>query len=111
MVKFLLNGVAVMLTAYLLPGVHVTHFGYALLAALALSAANVFIKPLLILFTIPLTVVTLGLFMLVINAWVILIVESMVPGFTVDGFKWALLFSLIMTVFNSMIKDFLKERE
>lgn len=111
MLKFLLNGVAVMLTAYLLPGVHVTHFGYALLAAFTLSVVNVFIKPLLILFTIPLTVVTLGLFMLVINAWVILIVESMVPGFAVDGFKWALLFSLIMTVFNSMIKDFLKERE
>jgi len=108
MLKFLLNGVAVMLTAYLLPGVHVTHFGYALLTALALSATNVFIKPLLILFTIPFTVVTLGLFLLVINAWVILIVESVVPGFSVDGFRWALLFSLIMTVFNSMIGDLLK---
>ena len=108
MMKFLLNGVAVMLTAYLLPGVHVTHFGHALLAALALSAANVFIKPLLILFTIPLTVITLGIFLLVINAVVILMVESVVPGFSVDGFWWALLFSLIMSVFNSMIGDFLK---
>ena len=85
-----------------------THFGYALLAALALSAANVFIKPLLILFTIPLTVITLGIFLLVINAVVILMVEAVVPGFSVDGFWWALLFSLIMSVFNSMIGDFLK---
>ena len=103
--RFLLNGIAIMLTAWLLPGVHVEHYGYALLAAVILSFVNTFVKPLLIIFTIPLTVVSLGLFLLVINAVVILIAESLIPGFQVDGFWWALLFSLIMSVFNSMIKD------
>ncbi|MFZ9503066.1 MAG: phage holin family protein [Cyclobacteriaceae bacterium] len=109
LLRFLLNGIAVMLTAWLLPGVHVEHFGYALLAAAMLSLANTFIKPLLILLTIPLTIFTLGLFLLAINAIVILLVEDFIPGFQVDGFWWALLFSLIMSVFNSMIKDLTKK--
>lgn len=105
LLRLLLNGLAVLLTAWLLPGVHVEHFGYALLAALMLSLANIFVKPLLIILTIPLTIVTLGLFLLAINAIVIILVEGLIPGFQVDNFWWALLFSLIMSVFNSMIKD------
>jgi|SRR5688572_24746210 len=105
-VRFLLSGLAVLLTAYLLPGVHVEHYGYALLAALLISLANVVVKPILILFTIPITIITLGLFLLVINALIILLVESVVPGFEVDGFWWALAFSLILSIFNSMITDF-----
>ncbi len=111
MIKFLLNGAAVMIAAYLLPGVHVTHYGYALLTALALSLANTFIKPILIFFTIPLTLVTLGLFLLVINSIIILLVSKLVPGFQVDGFWWALLFSLIMSVFNSMISEILQRNK
>ena len=68
LVRFLLNGVAVLLTAYLLPGVDVTNYETALITALVLSLANVIIKPILIVLTIPITVVTLGLFLLVINA-------------------------------------------
>lgn len=108
--RFLLNGLAIMLTAWLLPGVHVEHYGYALLAAFILSLANTFVKPLLIILTIPLTIFTLGLFLLVINALVILLAESVIPGFQVDGFWWALLFSLIMSVFNSMIKDLTEKK-
>ena len=61
-IKFFLTGLAVLLTAYLLPGVHVENYGQALLVALVLSIANVIVKPILILFTIPLTVLSLGLF-------------------------------------------------
>jgi putative membrane protein len=111
MIKFLLNGAAVMVAAYLLPGVHVSHYGYALLTALALAVANTFIKPILIFFTIPLTLITLGLFLLVINAIIILLVSKLVPGFQVDGFWWALLFSLIMSVFNSMISEILQRNK
>src|SRR6516225_11882357 len=96
-VRFLLNGLAVLLTAYILPGVHVQNYGHALLVSLVLSIANVIVKPILIIFTIPLTFITLGLFLLVINALVILIVDYFVPGFTVDGFWWALAFSLILS--------------
>ena len=60
-VRFLLSGVAVLLTAYLLPGVHVEHYGYALLVAALLSIANVLVKPILVVLTIPITILTLGL--------------------------------------------------
>jgi putative membrane protein len=110
-VRFLLSGVAVMLTAYLLPGVHVKDYWAALLVAILISIVNVIIKPILIIFTIPITVVTLGLFLLVINALMILLVDSLVDDFAVDGFWWALAFSLIMSVFNSMFGDLTKEKE
>lgn len=110
-VRFLLSGLAVLLTAYLLPGVDVTHYGYALLVAVVISIADVLVKPILILFTIPITVITLGLFLLVINAIIILLVDALVPGFQVDGFWWALAFSLIMSVFNSMFSDLSKGKD
>jgi putative membrane protein len=109
-VRFLLSGLAVLLTAYLLPGVDVDHYGYALLVALGLSLANLIVKPILILFTIPITVITLGLFLLVINAIIILMVDYFVPGFNVDGFWWALAFSIILSIFNSMLTDLSKDK-
>lgn len=109
-VRFLLSGLAVLLTAYLLPGVDVTHYGFALLVAALISVANVLVKPILVLFTIPITVITLGLFLLVINAIIILLVDALVPGFQVDGFWWALAFSIIMSIFNSMFSDLSGEK-
>jgi putative membrane protein len=108
--RFLLSGLAVLLTAYLLPGVDVVHFGYALLVAACLSIANVLVKPVLIIFTIPITIVTLGLFLLVINAIIILLVDYLVPGFDVKGFWWALFFSLILSIFNSMFSSLIKDK-
>ncbi len=109
--KFFLNGLAILLAAYLLPGVHIEHYGYALLVAVVLSLANVFVKPFLILLTIPITVVSLGLFLLVINAWVILLVDELVPGFHVDNFSWALAFSVILWVINSLFDDLTKAKK
>ncbi len=99
-----------MLTAYLLPGVHVEHYGYALLVALLLAIVNAVIKPVLVILTIPITFVTLGLFLLVINALMILLVDWLVPGFEVDGFWWALGFSLILSLFNSLFNDLTKQK-
>jgi putative membrane protein len=110
-IRFLLSGVAVLLTAYLLPGVDVDHYGYALLAAVVISIANILVKPILIILTIPITIFTLGLFLLVINAFIILIVDYFVPGFAVDGFWWALAFSLILSIFNSMFSELTKDKE
>jgi putative membrane protein len=110
-IKFLLSGVAVLLTAYLLPGVHVEHYGYALLVAALVSIANVIVRPILIILTIPITVLTLGLFLLVINAAIILLVDYFIPGFNVDGFWWALAFSLILSIFNSLFSDLLKDKD
>ncbi len=109
-VRFLLSGLAVLLTAYLLPGVHVEHYGYALLVAAVLSFANAIVRPILIVLTIPITIFTLGLFLLVINALIILLVDYFVPNFDVDGFWWALAFSLILSIFNSMFSDMSKPR-
>lgn len=105
LIRFLLSGLAVLLTAYILPGVHVEHYGYALLAAIIISIANIIVKPILIVLTIPITIITLGLFLLVINALIILLAEALVPGFRVDGFWWALVFSLILSIFNSMFSE------
>jgi putative membrane protein len=110
LVRFLLSGAAVLLTAYLLPGVHVEHYGYALLVAAVLSLANVVVKPVLVILTIPITLVTLGLFLLVINAGIILLVDYFTPGFYVDGFWWALAFSLILSIFNGLFSDLMRER-
>ena len=110
-IRFLLNGVAVVLTAYLLPGVDVTDFWTALIVALVLILANMIVKPILIILTIPITIVTLGLFLLVINALIILMADYLVDGFSVDGFWWALLFSLILSLFNSLFDDLTKEKK
>jgi putative membrane protein len=78
---------------------------------LAISIANVVVKPVLILLTIPITILTLGLFLLVINALIILLVDYIVSGFVVDGFWWALLASLILSVFNSLFDDLTKDKK
>ena len=109
-VRFLLSGVAVMLTAYLLPGAHVQDYWAALLVAVLVSLSNVIVRPILVIFTIPITILTLGLFLLVINAVIILMVDYFVDGFSVDGFWWALAFSLILSVFNSLFSDLTKDK-
>ncbi len=111
-VRFLLSGLAVFATAYLLSGgVHVDYYGYALLVAVLISIANVIVKPMLIILTFPITIFTLGLFLLAINAIIILMVDYFVDAFYVDGFWWALAFSLIMSIFNSLISDLKKEEK
>lgn len=110
-IRFLLSGIAVILTSYLLPGVHIEDYMSALLVALLISVSNIIIRPILIVFTIPITILTLGLFLLVINALIILFVDSFVDGFHVDGFWWALAFSLILSLFNSLFTDLTKRKE
>lgn len=109
-IRLLLNGLAVVLTAYLLPGVSVKDYWTALIVALILAIVNVIVKPILVILTIPITILTLGLFLLVINAALILFVGNLVSGFVVDGFWWALLFSLILSLFNSLFGDLAGKR-
>jgi putative membrane protein len=109
--KLLLTSVAVLIAGYLLPGVHVSTFWTALLVALVLSFLNLFLKPLMVLLTIPFTVITFGLFLLVINALIIMIAGSLVTGFKVDGFWWAMLFSIILSVVSSLLESLVKHDE
>src|SRR5688572_31017193 len=89
--------------AQLLGGIHVADFWTALVFAVVLALLNLFIKPLLILFTLPVTFVTLGLFLFVINALVVLLASKFVDGFSIDNFWWALLFSIILSIITSAI--------
>jgi len=100
LLQWLVSGLAIIITAYLLPGVKVTGFFAALVTALTLGLINAFIRPVLILLTLPLNILTLGLFTLVINALLILLAAAIVPGFSVQGFWWALLFGLVLAVIS-----------
>ena len=101
--KILLNAIAVVITAYILPGVHLAGFQYAILVAAILALLNVSVKPMLILFTIPFTIVTLGLFLLVINAFLIEIVAWILsPEFAVASFWQALFFSILLSLINGI---------
>lgn len=102
-IKWLLNGVAIVIAAYLLPGVSLTGFGAALITALVLSLINTFIKPVLMLLTLPLNILTLGLLTFVINALLIMLTSALVSGFTVNGFGWALLFSLVLSIVSYIL--------
>ena len=101
--RIILSSVGVMLSAYLLEGVYVKGFWSAALFSLLLSILNYTIKPLLIIFTIPLTVLTLGLFLLIINTFIIWIAAGLVGGLIFEGFVWALLFSLLLSVINTLL--------
>ena len=100
--RLLIYTCAVLITAWLLPGIQVENFITALMVAIALAILNTFIRPLLVFLTIPVTIVTLGLFLLVINALIIMLIGRIVPGFVVEGFWWALLFSVILSIIASL---------
>jgi len=100
-IKLLLNALLVFALAWALPGVYVDGFWTALIVAIILGLLNIFVKPILVIITIPVTILTLGLFLLVINALVIQLAAWMVDDFGVGNFWWALLFSLILSVLNS----------
>ena len=104
LINWIISALAILAASYLLQGVHVANFTTALVAALVLGIINAFIKPLLILLTLPITILTLGLFTLVLNALLVLLASSFVKGFTVDGFWWAVAFSLVLSVINAFLQ-------
>jgi putative membrane protein len=105
-VKILLSALVVMFLAWLLPGVNIKEgFWYALIVAAVIGLLNGLVRPLLILFTLPATIFTLGLFLLVINASIIMMADYFLKYFTVDSFWWALLFSILLSFINSFITN------
>lgn len=103
LIQLVVGALAVFITSYILPGVGVDSYITAIIVAALIALLNITIKPLLIILTIPITILTLGLFLLVINALIILIAAELIPGFAVDGFWWALLFSFILSIINSLL--------
>lgn len=103
LLRFLVSAILVFLIANFLPGVEVDGFGTALIVALVLGLLNVFFRPLMVLLTLPVTLLTFGLFILVINGLVIMICDFIVGGFEVRGFFTAVLFSLILSFFQWLV--------
>lgn len=108
LVSLLIQTVAVFVTAYVLPGIEVRDWFTAFVVAVVLGVVNTFIRPILILLTLPINVVTLGLFLLVINGLLILLTSAIVPGFAVSGFLWAVIFSLVLSLISSFLNHLAK---
>jgi putative membrane protein len=106
LLNWLISALVIITASYILPGVHVESLTAALVTAVVLGISNAFIKPLLLLLTLPITLLTFGLFALVINALLILLAGNIVPGFTVDGFWWALLFSIVVSIINAFLSRY-----
>jgi len=107
-IKWLLSAFIIVVATYIVPGVHVHSFFVALVVALLLGVLNAFVKPILLLLTLPLTFLTLGLFIFVLNALLIIIVSKIVSGFSVDNFFVAVLFSIVVTILNSFLNHRIK---
>lgn len=102
-ITILISGIAVMIAAFFLEGVAIRNFGSALWTAVMIAIANAVIKPVLTFLAIPLTILSFGLFLFVINAVIILIVTRVSPGFKVRNFWWAMGFSILFSVVNTVL--------
>jgi len=108
--RILFTALAVLILAYFLPGVQLVKTESAIIVAIVLGLLRITVRPLLIFFTLPATIVTLGLFLFVINAIIILIADYFVDGFAVSGFWVAMLFSVLLSFLQSVLYSFLKEK-
>lgn len=109
LISWLLNAVALLITAYLVPGIHVSGFSAALIAAIILGLVNSFIRPLLLLLTAPINLLTMGLFTFVVNAVLLMIVSGVVPGMAIDSFGWALLAAVVLSFVSTVLSMLLKD--
>ena len=108
LVNLLINGLAVYITAHVLPGVYVESFLTAVIVSVVLGVVNTFLKPVLFLLTLPATILTLGLFTFVINALMVYLVATFVPGFHVNGFWAALMFSVVLSLVSWFLRSLTK---
>ncbi|ANN69040.1 phage holin family protein [Bordetella bronchialis] len=104
---WILNAVALLVVAYLLPGISVASFGSALIAALVLGLLNMLVKPVLVLLTLPITIVTLGLFLIILNALLFWFAGSILKGFQVNGFWWAVIGAILYSIISGLLSTLL----
>ena len=110
LLRWIILSVAIMVAAYLFPGIQVSGFGSALVAAMVLGILNAFFRPILIILTLPINVLTLGLFTFVINAFLLMMTSGVIGGLVVDGFGSALLGSLIISVVSWLLSSFINDQ-
>jgi len=109
LIRLLLNALAVFILAHLLSGVTVDGYVGAIIVAIVLAILNLLVKPILVILTLPATIFTLGLFLLVINALIILLADKLIDGFAVSSFWTALLFSVLLSILQSVLQSFFKD--
>ncbi|MCK8522393.1 phage holin family protein [Aquimarina sp. D1M17] len=109
LLKLILSALAVLVVAQILPGVQVEDYFKAIIVAIVLAILNAIVRPVLVFLTLPATIVTLGLFLLVINAAIILLADYFIDGFRVNGWIWALIFSVLLSIFQSILHSILKK--
>ena len=107
--RILLSAVAVIILANVLPNVSIDGFMTAVIVAVVLSILNLLVKPILVILTLPVTVITFGLFLLIINAIIILLADKLIDGFAVGNIWWALIFSLLLSFLQSIFFTLLKD--
>ena len=103
MLRILITAVVAFALSSVLPGIYIHSFWTAIVLSLVLAVLNFLLKPILIILTLPITILTFGLFLFVINALIVLLAGNFVRGFKVDGFGWALLFSLLLSLLTSLL--------
>lgn len=108
--RWLANALALFLTAYVINGIHVTGIGAALMAAFVLGIANAIIRPIIVLFTLPLNIFTLGLFTFVINGLMLKLVSELVNGFTIEGFLPAIVGAIVLSVFSGILSALIRDK-
>lgn len=111
LINLIVSGIVVLISAYILPGVKVDGFLTAVVVAVLLSVVNTFIRPVILLLTLPLTILTLGLFSLVINALMVMLVGAIIPGFKVDGILWAIVFSIVLSLVSSVVNKVVPDKK
>jgi putative membrane protein len=109
LLRLFFTWIAIIIASYVLPGIHIKDYISALIAAAVLALLDSFVKPILVILTIPFTLITLGLFLLVINAVIVLFGAKLVDGFSVDSFWWALGFSLLVSLIVTLLESFDKK--
>ena len=103
-IRLLISGAIAYLLSKILSGVHIDTIGTAVIFAFVLAFLNAIVKPILVVLTLPVTIITVGLFLFVINALIILLADKLLSGIRIDGFWWALLFSIILSIFSSAVQ-------
>jgi putative membrane protein len=110
LLRWLISTISILIAAYLIDGIHVSGFLSAFFAAAILGILNAFFRPVVFILTLPINILSLGLFTLVINAVLLMMVSGVISGFTVDGFWWALLGSLIISLVSWLMTSLVNEK-
>ncbi|PIR67115.1 MAG: hypothetical protein COU51_00380 [Parcubacteria group bacterium CG10_big_fil_rev_8_21_14_0_10_36_14] len=108
LVNWLINAVVIFAMAYIIPGVGVESFWMALIVAVVIGLLSALLKPLLIFLTLPINILTLGLFTIVINAAIVMLADYLITGFSIANFWWALLFATVLSIANGLVAQYKK---